>query len=185
MQNKEAEKIHNTKVNYCLFLLKKQADETYKYLQFTETSVKNTYTILWYDAKMQNYNNLNDFLVKRKLSLAKVTPYLVVDKAEYAEKSSEIFTKLRKQHKILLKRELSQQEQLMTSFSEDRNLDEESTELDLQKNFFYVINPDQRIIDTASIYSFLHEDNIHQRIVAKVLRDVDERNTKKEAWLLY
>lgn len=69
----------------------------------------------------------------------------------------------------------------MTSFSEDRDLDEESTELDLQKNFFYVINPDHRIIDTASIYSFLHEDNVHQRIIAKVLRDVDERNTKKEA----
>lgn len=47
----------------------------------------------------------------------------------------------------------------MTSFGEDR--DPESTELDLKKNHFYVINPEQRIIDMASIYSFLHEDNIH------------------------
>ena len=67
----------------------------------------------------------------------------------------------------------------MTSFAEDR--DPESVELDLQKNHFYVINPDGRIIDMASIYSFLHEDNIHQRIISKVLKDVDERNTQKEA----
>ena len=57
---------------------------------------------------MQNYNNLNDFLLKRKLAQAKISTYLVVDKAEYAEKSSEIFNKLRKQHKILLKRDLTQ-----------------------------------------------------------------------------
>ena len=92
MQNKEAEKIYNTKVNYCLFLLKQQADETYKYLQFTETSVKNSYSILWYDAKMQNYTNLNDFLQKRKFAQAKLQTFLIVDKAEHGEKSSEIFS---------------------------------------------------------------------------------------------
>lgn len=68
MQNTDAEKIYNTKVNFCLYLMKKQADETFNYLQFTETSPKNSYSILWYDAKMQNYTNLNDFLLKRKLA---------------------------------------------------------------------------------------------------------------------
>jgi hypothetical protein len=99
---------------------------------------------------------------------------LVVDKPEYAEKSSEIFTKMRKHHRILLKRELSDQEQLMLSFSGEQS--EDSIDLDLKKNFFYVINPDQKIIDCASIYSFLHEDNIHSRIVSKILKDADERN---------
>jgi hypothetical protein len=54
--------------------------------------------------------------------------------------------------------------------------EEEEIELDLKKNFFYVVNPDGRIIDCAKIYSFMHEDNIYQRLIAKTLKDVDERN---------
>ena len=46
----------------------------------------------------------------------------------------------------------------------------------MKKNFFYVINTKGKIIDCAEIYSFLHEDNIYQRIVAKILRDVDDNN---------
>lgn len=37
----------------------------------------------------------------------------------------------------------------------------EYIDLDLKKNFFYVIDPDGKIIDCAKIYSFLHEDNIY------------------------
>jgi hypothetical protein len=69
---------------------------------------------------------------------------------------------------------LTSQEELLLSFSEEKS--EESTELDMKKNFFYVINPDQKIIDCASIYSFMHEDNIHSRLIAKILKDHDERN---------
>ena len=38
---------------------------------------------------------------------AKIEPMFVVDKQEYAEKSHEIFKKLKKKAKILLKRDLS------------------------------------------------------------------------------
>ena len=62
----------------------------------------------------------------------------------------------------------------MNTFSSGRSMD--SMPLDMKKNFFYVINPDRKIIDCASIYSFMHEDNIHQRLVAKILKDVDDRN---------
>jgi hypothetical protein len=71
MQNKEADEVYGKKVNYCLFLMKK-TDEKVDYLKFTETSVPNSYVILWYDAKMQNYSNLNEFLQKRKLVQAKI-----------------------------------------------------------------------------------------------------------------
>jgi hypothetical protein len=43
-----------------------------------------------------------------------------------------------------------------------------------------VINPDGRIVDTAKIYSFLHEKNIYKRITAKVHRDIDERNSASQ-----
>ena len=50
----------------------------------------------------------------------------------------------------------------------------------MKKGFYYVINPEGRIVDTAKIYSFLHEKNIFKRIIAKVSKDVDERiNAKK------
>ena len=56
----------------------------------------------------------------------------------------------------------------MHSFEENGS-NQEQIDLDLKKNFFYVIDPDGKIIDCAKIYSFLHEDNIYQRIVAKTL----------------
>jgi hypothetical protein len=48
----------------------------------------------------------------------------------------------------------------------------------MKKGFFYVINPEGKIIDTAKIYSFLHENNIYKRINAKIARDVDDRINK-------
>ncbi len=55
-------------------------------------------------------------------------------------------------------------------------------ELDLKKNFFYVINPEGRVIDCAKIYSFLHEENIFKRITAKVSKDIDDRINKGSAF---
>ena len=52
-------------------------------------------------------------------------------------------------------------------------------ELELKKGFFYVINPEGRIIDTAKIYSFLHENNIHKRITSRIGKDVDDRVNRK------
>ena len=45
----------------------------------------------------------------------------------------------------------------------------------MKKGFYYVINPEGRIIDTAKIYSFMHEDNIYKRITSKISKDVDDR----------
>ena len=67
----------------------------------------------------------------------------------------------------------------------DGSKEEESTELDLKKNFFYVINPEGRVIDCAKIYSFLHEENIFKRITAKVSKDIDDRINKGSAILCY
>jgi hypothetical protein len=38
----------------------------------------------------------------------------------------------------------------------------------MKKGFYYVVNPEGKVIDCAKIYSFLHEDNIFQRIMARV-----------------
>jgi hypothetical protein len=48
-------------------------------------------------------------------------------------------------------------------------------DLEAKKNFYYVINPDGKMIDCAKIYSFLHEDNIYKRIMARIAKDVDDR----------
>ena len=48
-------------------------------------------------------------------------------------------------------------------------------ELDVKQSFFYVINPECEIIDCAKIYSFLHEENIFKRIIAKTCKDADKR----------
>ena len=45
----------------------------------------------------------------------------------------------------------------------------------MQKGYFYVINPEGKVVDTAKIYSFLHETNIHKRIIAKIAKNVDDR----------
>jgi hypothetical protein len=79
----------------------------------------------------------------------------------------------------MLKRDLTDQEKLMRTFGKDR--DEESIELELKKNFFYVINPEGEVIDCAKIYSFLHEENIFKRITAKVSKDIDDRINKGSA----
>lgn len=59
--------------------------------------------------------------------------------------------------------------------------EEDVVELELKKNFFYVINPEGKIIDCAKIYSFLHEENIFKRITAKISKDIDDRiNSAKQ-----
>ena len=80
----------------------------------------------------------------------------------------------------MLKKNLTEQESLMRSFGVDEGESSEpSIELDLKKNFFYVVNPAGKIIDCAKIYSFLHEDNIYKRITAKINKDIDLRINEK------
>lgn len=79
---------------------------------------------------------------------------------------------------VYLNRDLTEQESLLRAF--DYKEEDELIDLELKKNFFYVINPEGRIIDCAKIYSFLHEENIFKRITAKISKDIDERINKKE-----
>lgn len=47
----------------------------------------------------------------------------------------------------------------MKAFDKKEVLENE-IDLQLKKGFYYVVNPQGKIIDCAKIYSFLHEDNI-------------------------
>merc|ERR1719362_2365608 len=100
---------------------------------------------------------------------------------------------------IMLKRDLTDQEQLLRSFgdgkepekqvkreegklAEEGGEEEDNKVIDLQmkKNFYYVISPAGEVVDCAKIYSFLHEDNIFKRITARVCKHVDSKiNAKK------
>ena len=68
---------------------------------------------------------------------------------------------------------------MLRAFPDDESDDDETIDLDMRKNFFYIINPEGRIVDCAKIYSFLHEDNIFKRITAKVSKDIDDRINAK------
>ena len=139
--------------------------------------------MLWYDAKMKNYLLFIEFLHKKKFIQAKVNPLLVVDKLEYMTNIEKIRAeskdqKMKADVSVYLNRELTEQESLLRVF--DYKEEDELIDLELKKNFFYVINPEGRIIDCAKIYSFLHEENIFKRITAKISKDIDERINKKE-----
>ena len=141
---------------------------------------------------MKNYVGLLEYIQNKGRVLSnqrRLQSYLVVDQREYAENVEEIREsasdpKMRSLIQVLLKRQLSDQESLLLSFAEGEEApekaEEESIDLDIKKNFFYVINPQGKIIDCAKIYSFMHEDNVYQRIVAKILKDIDEVQTGKK-----
>lgn len=66
--------------------------------------------------------------------------------------------------------------------AEEGGEEEDNKVIDLQmkKNFYYVISPAGEVVDCAKIYSFLHEDNIFKRITARVCKHVDSKiNAKK------
>ena len=79
----------------------------------------------------------------------------------------------------MLKRDLTDEESLLRTFgySEQSNKteteDDKTVDLDIKKNFYYVIGPEGEIVDCAKIYSFLHEDNIYKRITARVCKHAD------------
>ena len=52
---------------------------------------------------------------------------------------------------------------------------DKTVDLEMKKNFYYVISPDGEVVDCAKIYSFLHEDNIYKRIIARVNKHVDSK----------
>ena len=81
--------------------------------------------------------------------------YLIVDKKEYAENVDKIKEgatdqALKKEVSILLKRDLTDEESLLQFAATQENEEREDLlDLDLKKNFFYVINPQGKIIDCA------------------------------------
>ena len=75
-----------------------------------------------------------------------------------------------------MKRPLTKEEQLARDLNHEASEDE--IEIEMKKNFFYLVNPEGKVIDCAKIYSFLHENNIYQRIIAKVAQDLDQRLAK-------
>ena len=108
---------------------------------------------------------------------------------------------IKDEFRVLLKRDLTDQESLMRTFGIDKNNDadgksqkksseegksqegqeksedeeEKIIELDMKKNFYYVIGPSTEVVDCAKIYSFLHEDNIFKRITARVAKHADSK----------
>lgn len=207
MQNKEAEDVYDKKARFVLF--KPNGD------QFTEASVLgdsaksvtitgSRYYVFWYDSKMKNYQLLIEYILNKRLIQADIQPVLVVDKESHMEKVLEIWqnstkdmqANVRDRCQILLKRDLTDQEQLLRTFGdgsettpkkepkrEEKESENESEEdkkdedidLDLKKNFYYVIGPESEVVDCAKIYSFLHEDNIFKRITARVSKHVDSK----------
>ena len=201
MQNKEAEDVYDKKARFVLF--KPNGD------QFTEASVLvdsaksititgSRYYVLWYDSKMKNYQLLIEYILNKRLIQADIQPVLVVDKESHMEKVLEIWknstkdmqANVRDRCQIMLKRDLTDQEQLLRTFgdgaektkteekeneNESEDKKDEDIDLDLKKNFYYVIGPESEVVDCAKIYSFLHEDNIFKRITARVSKHVDSK----------
>ena len=88
--------------------------------------------------------------------------------------------------KVMLKRDLTDQESLLRTFGDGAEVKEEKLEekkegedekaeidLDIKKKFYYVLSPNCEVVDCAKIYSFLHENNIFRRVTAKVSKHVD------------
>jgi hypothetical protein len=169
MQNTEIEELANKKVSFQL--------ETNEGKDYSEKdNCGREYVVLWYDAKMKNYLLFIEHLHKKKFIQAKVTPILVVDKPHHMQN----IEKIRKESKdertkaevrVMLLKEPTEKERLLREFSQPDDV----IDLEVKKSFFYVINPDGKIIDCAKIYSFLHEDNIFKRITAKISKDIDDR----------
>lgn len=132
---------------------------------------------------MKNYLLFIEYLHKKKFIQASVSPILIVDKQEYMTNIEKIRNESKDERmkadvRVMLRRELSDQEKLLRSFGSGDSGSEDVVELEMKKNFFYVVNPEGKIVDCAKIYSFLHEENIFKRITAKISKDIDDRINK-------
>ena len=69
------------------------------------------------------------------------------------------------------------QEKVETEGESEGEEEDKVIDLDMKRNFYYVIGPNSEVVDCAKIYSFLHEDNIFKRITARVSKHVDSKIT--------
>lgn len=116
---------------------------------------------------MKNYELLLSFIHKKRVVRAIIDPILVVDAPAHQTGVTNIWQQRKPEGmapKVLLQRLLTDSEQLVRSFDQQSGV----VQLEMKKGFYYVVNPDGKVIDCAKIYSFLHEDNIYQRIMARV-----------------
>ena len=70
--------VYKKKIRFVLFDQENKA--------FDENSTvnnNNEYFVLWYDAKMKNYISFMEYLFKKRIVSAKISPILVVDKEEH------------------------------------------------------------------------------------------------------
>ncbi|CDW82757.1 UNKNOWN [Stylonychia lemnae] len=184
MQNVEIDEVYGKYGKYTLY---NQFDKPVNEKNFIN---KDSYVVFWYDAKMKNYLTFLDFLIKRKFIQGNVRAVLIVDRIEYMTniekiKSESRDEKLKSQMNVMLKKQFTDTEKLVKAFDnsssqfQNEEVNKENViELDLKKSFFYVLTPEGKIIDCAKIYSFLHEENIHKRIMAKISKDIDDKMTK-------
>jgi len=169
MQNKEVEEFQGRNVKFRL----KDAHGNL----FTEKDIgQHEYVVLWYDAKLKNYLSFLEFIEKKKFIQAKIKVILVVDKEEVLfnmqRLQADASQKTAKEAIIMLRSDFTENEKLVESF---KGVEDDAGYLDMKKNFYYVVDVGGRVIDCAKIYSFLHEDNIFKRVLAKVSKDIDER----------
>lgn len=198
MQNKEAEQVNGKRARFVLF----DSDGE----QFTDEHLRQketVYHVLWIDSKLKNYELCVDYFQKKqRITHASIQPILIVEKQSIMTRVLDIWNgeekektqvgaqrvtvakkedKVKELYKILLKRDLTKDEKFARGalFEMQDESSEDIIYLEMKKNFFYVISPDGRVIDCAKIYSFLHENNIYQRIIAKIAQDLDQRLSKR------
>ena len=85
MQNNEIVDLKNKRVKFIIF---DKANKAFTDEQSLNRS--NTYTVLWYDAKMKNYLMFLEYLHKKNFTIASVNAILIVDKQEYMQNIQKI-----------------------------------------------------------------------------------------------
>jgi len=84
MQNKEIDEFKDKKVYWTLF-----EPDSKEYVP-----APNSYQIIWFDAKMKNYENLITFLTKKRVLRTAVHPVLLVDKETHMKGVLEVWARI-------------------------------------------------------------------------------------------
>ena len=114
---------------------------------------------MWYDAKLANYLSLLEDLRNKRIATNSYQAVLVVDKEEHLDnigKMKKLDTNRKDNLRVMLWKghlSMSATERLVQSFEVDEGT-KEGKELEIKKNFYYVLDPESKVIDCAKIYSF-------------------------------
>jgi hypothetical protein len=70
---------------------------------------KGAYQVIWFDAKMKNYELLLSYIQKKRIAFAEICPVLVVDQTEHMEGVLKIWSERPvERSKVLLSRPLTE-----------------------------------------------------------------------------